>query len=112
MTAAALIAVLAGCAGVGERDFDRHRLSRIGVSPADPGAWLYEAKIDPKYPDGNAAAEAIRMDWLDDWMEQRKFCTHGYEVVERRAFEPDEPNLYGSDLRYVVKCVNAAVSAE
>lgn len=101
-----LCATLVGCAGAGEHDYDRHRLSRIGISPADPGAYLYEAKIDPKYPADSAAAEAIRMEWLDDWMERRQFCAEGYEVVERRAFEPGESNLYGSDLRYVVKCVD------
>ncbi|CAN5212412.1 hypothetical protein BH24PSE2_BH24PSE2_02360 [soil metagenome] len=99
-----LVAVLAGCAG--ERDYDRHRMSRIGTTASDPGAWLYEAQIDPKYPAESAAAEAMRMEWLDDWMERGQYCADGYEVVERREFAADEPNPYGSDLRYLVKCAD------
>lgn len=107
-----LAAALAGCAGAGERDYDRHRLSTIDVSPTDPGAYLFETKIDPKYPGGSAAAETIRMDWLGDWMERRKYCTGGYEVAERRQFEPGERNPYGSELRYVVKCVDDGATTE
>lgn len=110
--AGVLCAALTGCAGLGEGDYDRHRLSRIGVSPEDPGAYLFETKVDPKYPADSAAAEAIRMEWLSDWMARRQFCAGGYEVAERRAFEPGEMNPYGSDLRYTVKCADTAPPGE
>jgi len=95
---------LAACAGTGEKDYDRHRMSAIGVSAADPGVYVFEAKISPKFPADSAAAEQVRLDWLADWMTRRDFCSGGYEVLERRPFAPDEPNPYRSDLRYTVKC--------
>ena len=95
---------LAACAGTGEKDYDRHRMSSIGVSATDPGLYVFEAKISPKFPADSAAAEQMRLDWLADWMERRDFCSGGYEVLERRPFRPDEPNPYRSDLRYTVKC--------
>ena len=95
---------LAACAGSAEKDYDRHRMSAIGVSAADPGLYVFEAKTSPKYAADSAAAEEMRLEWLDDWMKRRDFCSGGYDVLERRLFRPDEPNPYRSDLRYTVKC--------
>lgn len=104
LVAIAAMLALTACAGSADKDFDRHRLSNIGESAADPGVYVFESKISPKYPADSAAAELMRLEWLDDWMKQRAYCSEGHEVLERRAFRSDEPNPYRSDLRYSVKC--------
>lgn len=103
--ALAAIALLPACAAMeGAQDFDRHRMSSIRVSEADPEIYIFEAQISAEYPADNDMAEAVRMEWIKSWMEVRKFCPEGFEVVERRPFGKDEPNPYRSDLRYQLRC--------
>ena len=52
-------------------------------------------------------AMALRMQWLEGWLERRGLCVHGYEVLERRAFDFLEHNPARYDLRYKVQCTVA-----
>ena len=51
-----------------------------------------------------------RMEWLEGWLEVRKLCANGYEILERRPFEFLEHNPAQYDLRYKVQCKVVAPS--
>ena len=103
--------LLAGCSGMHDSpDFYRHSLSQLS-SPLEGGDFLwFDVKLTPEYPDNNEAAEAQRMQWLSDWLEVRKLCINGYDILERREFEYLEHNPARYDLRYKVQCKVAPVS--
>jgi hypothetical protein len=46
----------------------------------------------------------VRMQWLAAWLETRKACLNGYEILQRRAFDYSEHNPARYDLRYKVQC--------
>ncbi|MDP7418269.1 MAG: hypothetical protein QF483_00125, partial [Gammaproteobacteria bacterium] len=58
----------------------------------------------PGYPDGDPVAERQRMEWLSGWLEQRKMCPDGYQILKRRPFGVLENNPARYDIRYEVKC--------
>lgn len=101
---AAAIAV-AGCSGMHESpDFIRHTYSQLS-EPYDRDDVLYfDVRFDPSYPDGDPAAEALRMEWLAAWLEQRRMCPGGHEVTGRRPFDTLEYNPGRYDIRYEVRC--------
>ena len=113
--AASLIAATlaaGGCAAMHESpDFERHRYSQLS-EPLDGSkdALYFDVMIDAKYPDDDPAAEQIRMEWLEAWLEIRKMCPDGYRIDDRREFDPMEYNPARYDKRYVVKCTPAAPS--
>ncbi len=98
-------AVLAACTSAHESpDFHRHRLSQL-AEPFDRKDVLYfDVTLDPAYPDNDPVAEATRMQWLSVWLEKRKMCPAGFDIVERRPFDMLEHNPARHDIRYEVKC--------
>lgn len=105
----ALTGGLCACAGMHESpDYERHRYSQF-VTPFDRSDVVYiDMQFDPKYPDGDPAAEQIRMEWIAVWLETRKMCGDGFEVEKRRPFDMMERNPARYDIRYEVKCKTAA----
>ena len=101
----AAILLLTGCASMHESpDFTRHRYSQL-VEPYDRKDVVYfDAMFDASYPDGDPGAEAQRMQWLGEWLEVRKMCPGGHEVVNRRSFDMLEYNPGNYDVRYEVRC--------
>lgn len=86
------------------KDYYRHRLSQLSV-PSEGGDFVwFDVKLTPEYPDNNELAEQKRMEWLEGWLEKRKLCANGYEILERRPFDFLEHNPARYDLRYKVQC--------
>ena len=73
----------------------------------DGGYYWFDVKLTPEFPDNNEAAEAVRMQWLGEWLAIRKTCLAGFDVLERRPFDFLEHNPGQYDLRYKVTCVVA-----
>ena len=100
-----LALVAAGCASFDESpDFERHTESRLTVPYERDDVVYFDVKLSPNLPDGDAAAEAKRMEWLQTWLDLRKLCPNGYEIVSRRPFRFEEMNAGRYDLRYEVAC--------
>ncbi len=100
-----LAIVLTGCASFQESpDYIRHRYSQLSEPFNRSDVLYFDAMFDPNYPDGDAAAEAKRMEWLSGWLEQRKMCPDGYRVLKRRPFDMYEHNPGRYDIRYEVQC--------
>ena len=109
---AMLLVVVAGCAAMHESpEFERHRMSDIVVPYDRTDVFYFDTTINPQYPDNDPAAEAARMEWLEGWLEFRKMCPSGYEIVKRREFDYMENNPARRDLRYEVKCTVAPASS-
>lgn len=100
---------LAGCTDIHQsQDFERHRNSQLVLPYDRPGVIYFDALLSPAYPDGDPAAEAQRMAWLAQWLELRKLCPAGYDVLARRPFDFLEDNPAHFDIRYEVACRAAA----
>lgn len=84
--------------------FERHSLSRLSEVPGSGVEFVYETREVPGYERDDPAAEAIRMRWLSGWLEVRAACNAGYEITERRPFNPREYNPHQSEFRYAVRC--------
>jgi hypothetical protein len=108
MTIAVLLlaATLAGCAleEKSRADFERHNQSILRDSYTDPGVLVFEAKAGSAMPADSKSAEATRMQWLDDWLAQRKLCAAGHEIISRQVIAPGEPNFHNMNLRYLLRC--------
>ncbi len=105
----ALTALSAGCA-IEEKsrgDFERHNQSILRDSYTEPGMLMFEAKAGAAFPADSQSAEALRMQWLDAWLVQRKLCPYGREVVSRELIGVGEPNFHDMDLRYRIRCTDA-----
>ena len=106
----ALAAGLAGCSAMESMhespDYNRHSMSQLSQPLDGSGAdfFWFDVKLSPEYPDNSEAAEAVRMQWLTAWLETRKACPNGYEILERREFGYSEHNPARYDLRYKVQC--------
>ena len=95
-------------------DYDRHRMSRLmmpmdGVGSQD--TMIFEATISPSFPADDPAAEKQRMAWLNSWLEVRKLCPDGYEILDRRPFDTLDYNPAHHDLRYELRCKSADPAA-
>jgi len=102
----AVLLVLSGCSKSihDSKDYYRHSLSQLS-DPQEGGDYVwFDVKLTPEYPKSNENAEAKRMEWLEDWLEVRKLCANGYEIMERREFGFLEHNPGRYDLRYKVQC--------
>jgi hypothetical protein len=86
-------------------DLDRHRFSGLRTTPSNSDIVIFEAKTTAQAPADSEAGEAIRMEWLAGWLEQRGMCQSGYEILERRHYTTMDANPYSYDLRYEVRCV-------
>jgi len=102
---------LAGCSAMDSihesPDYYRHSLSQLS-QPLDGTSadfFWFDVKFSPEYPNNSEAAEAVRMQWLTVWLETRKACLNGYEILERREFGYSEHNPARYDMRYKVQCV-------
>lgn len=105
-------------------DYNRHRLSEITL-PRDSGAaahgeqeeeqdgdertdvFYFDVTVTAEFPANSEAAEAARMKWLAEWIEQRHMCLNGHEVLRKRKFDFMEDNPARRDLRYEVRCREA-----
>ena len=108
-----LLCSLSACAAFDTPDtYNRHRLSDITL-PRDPVAssdiFFFDVTITAEFPDNSATAEAERMKWLTEWLQQRNMCAAGHEVVSRRKFDEMEDNPAHRNLRYEVRCKPAAI---
>jgi len=104
-SAVLLAVVLVGCSSIHESpDFVRHSYSQLSEPFERNDVVYFDAVFDPNYPDGDPVAEAKRMEWLSGWLEQRKMCADGYEILKRRPFDMLENNPGRYDIRYEVKC--------
>lgn len=110
LSVAVFTVFVAGCSAMDSMhespDYYRHSLSQLS-QPLDGTSadfFWFDVKLSPEYPDNNEAAEAARMQWLTAWLETRKACMNGYEILERRKFEFTEHNPARYDLRYKVQC--------
>ncbi|UCG71642.1 MAG: hypothetical protein JSV45_10255 [Chromatiales bacterium] len=103
---------IAGCAGMHESpDFERHSASQLSVPYERDDVVYFDVKLSPTYPDGDAAAEQKRMEWLQAWLDFKGLCPNGYEIVERRKFRFEELNAGRYDLRYEVACTPGAANS-
>jgi hypothetical protein len=106
-----LFSSLYSCASMHEsKDFERHRFSQIEVPYDRTDVIYFDVSVTGIYPDNDPVAESKRMEWLNQWMEQRRLCPSGYEVVSRRNFDYMEDNPAHYDLRYEVECKNEPTS--
>jgi len=107
---AVALALLLGACAVFDTpaDYNRHRLSDITLpregAPGDRDIFFFDVTVNAEFPENDPAAEAARMRWLAEWLEQRHMCLAGHEIVRRRAFDFMEDNPARRDLRYEVRC--------
>ncbi len=105
---AALTGMLLGLAACGAldkpTDFDRHRFSQLLVPYDRPGVMYFDVRFTAEYPQDDAAADAVRMSWLDGWLRQRGVCPAGAEVLQKRAFDYLEDNPARYDERWEISC--------
>jgi len=100
-----LATVLVACESMHESPaFERHRYSQLTEPFERNDVIFFDVTFDPNFPDGDPAAEAKRMEWLTGWLNQRKMCLDGYEILKRRPFDMLENNPARHDIRYEVKC--------
>ncbi len=97
------MAILAGCASDGYRDYDRHTMSTMQL-PSEGDYWLFDAKTNARYPLDSLNAEAMRMRWAEEWFKQRKACDFGFDVKSRRIYQPGDDNPLRWNLRYELAC--------
>ncbi len=104
----AITAALLGLSACGTldqpSDFDRHRFSQLLVPYDRPGVMYFDVRFTAEYPQGEAAADAVRMSWLDGWLRQRGVCPAGAEVLEKRPFDYLEDNPARYDERWEIHC--------
>ncbi|MEM6639013.1 MAG: hypothetical protein AAF610_03840 [Pseudomonadota bacterium] len=99
---AVLMAFISGCVS-GKSLQDRHHMSRL-VVPSDGDYLIFEASTGVDYPADDADAEAVRRDWIRQWLERRGLCANGFEVIKRVELGDSADNPYRHDLRYTLRC--------
>lgn len=62
--------------------------------------FLYKSLASPVYPLESSDAEAIRMRWLDAWLEDNGLAGHSFEILERKPVK--RPGLV-YDIYYKIK---------
>lgn len=70
------------------------------------GGIVFEASISPDYPLDSPAAEQERENWIGQWLERKRMCPAGFEVIERVRIGSAADNPYQHDLRYKVRCTD------
>ncbi len=95
--------LLAGCAAQGN-SFERHSLSRLSEVSGSAVEFEFETRAVPGFERDDPEAEAVRMQWLTEWLAVRGACKSGYEVTERRQLELSTYNDYQSEFHYLVRC--------
>jgi hypothetical protein len=69
------------------------------------GTIVFEASISPDYPLDSAVAEAERENWMAQWLERKRMCVNGFEVIDRTPIGSAADNPYQHDLRYRLRCL-------
>lgn len=111
----ALVALLASGCAIEEKsraDFDRHNNSMLRASYQDPSILVFEARAGAAWPEDSESAEALRIGWLEQWLDIRGLCGNGYEIIQRDPIPIGQPNFYDMDLRYLVKCADTRAEPE
>lgn len=85
-------------------DYHRHSQSGLRNDPRDEEMLWFEVRTDSAYPEDSADAEAVRMEWLQAWLDRRSLCPYGHDIVAREPIDRAEVNPYGFNLRYRVRC--------
>ena len=99
-----LLIQLMACAENPYADFDRHRMSWL-VMPASGDTMVFQARTSPAYPSDTPEGEAVRRQWISDWLERRAICPRGYTILDGpRPFHSHEDNPHQAQLRYELKC--------
>jgi len=97
---------LSGCAQMHEsKDFVRHTNSALVKARDGSNTIQFQARAGSDFPENNPDAEAMRIRWLEDWLEVKNICPNGYKVLKRRPFEFLESNPGQYDLVYEIECV-------
>jgi hypothetical protein len=98
--------VIVGCAleEQSRADFERHNASILRESYQEPDALVFEAKAGAAYPADSESAEAVRMQWLQDWLDLKGLCPGGYDILRRERIGAGQPNFHDMDLRYKLRC--------
>ena len=101
-----ILVMVAGCAmeEQSRADFERHNSSILRTSYQDESLLVFEAKAGAAYPADSETAEALRMQWLEAWLERRGLCPDGYDIIRREPIGVGQPNFHNMDLRYLLKC--------
>lgn len=77
-----LASLLGGCASTtGERPGDDERYTKLIPLP---NGFRYIAAVDERYPEDGNQAESLRMEWLEEFIEDRELCPQGFVITERR----------------------------
>lgn len=84
---------------------DRHSMSRLYISPSGSDI-VFEASVGPDYPLDSAAAEAEREAWMSQWLDRKRMCQDGFEIMDRQEIGSAIDNPYQHDLRYTLRCVS------
>jgi hypothetical protein len=111
----AIVAVLASGCAIEEKsraDFERHNNSILRTSYQDSSILVFEAKAGAAYPADSETAEALRIGWLEQWLDIRGLCASGYEITSREAIPLGQPNFHDMDLRYLVRCAERPADME
>jgi hypothetical protein len=57
-----------------------------GFTRIGDGEYLFTARAGSRgYPVDSAAAEAVRIGWLEEYLAANRACPNGYDVVSRDA---------------------------
>lgn len=103
-----IIVLAAGflCAACAMQDnsYERHRLSQLKTVAGSADQFVFEARAVPGMQRDAPEAEAVRLQWLSDWLDVRGTCKPGYEILERRLYEAQEFNPRESQFRYLIRC--------
>lgn len=95
-----MILTLSGCAS---RDFN---LTKFRPSGQDEqySYYIYESFADAVYPEDSNSAEAQRIKWLKQWINENELPMDKYEIVSRKAIKKSV-GLLGEiyDIYYEVK---------
>ena len=90
--------------------FERHSLSRLSEVAGSGVDFVFETRAVPGLDRNDPAAEAMRMQWLSEWLEVRGVCAPGHEVTERREIAAQEQGFYDPEFRYAVRCRPASAN--
>ena len=94
-----VLCLLAACSSV-------DRLAMTEFRPIGDSAFEYKAKADAMYPDDTVSAEATRLKWLKQYLEDNGYCPTGYEITERLVVTRFQ-GLLGNlvDIFYTGRCI-------
>jgi hypothetical protein len=74
--------LIGGCASM-----DRNRVSSFEPYTDITGNMMFKFRADTDsitYPESSEKSEAIRMEWLEEYLRSNTLCGQGYEIIERK----------------------------